>query len=104
MAIYSSIGAHAPDKSHTHPFPSDLSPFLSGGVVQHHLLSPSVQVRILAIVDETNNATVGDIVAALADHPDPVGAILVMAHLNILALEVHGVLDANTIVRRAEPA
>ena len=37
-------------------------------------------------------------------HPDPVGAIEVMIRLGILVAELRGVLDANTVVRRADPA
>jgi hypothetical protein len=76
-----------------------------GGLVQHVLVSPSVQVQILSIVDATGSATVGDIVAELPDHPDPVGAIAVMIRLQILCPELReGLMDAHTIVRRCPDA
>jgi hypothetical protein len=76
---------------------------LVNGLVDHYLVSPSAQVRILRIVDETGSATVGEIVDALPEHPDPVAAIAVMLRLGILVAELRGVLDANTVVRRADP-
>jgi hypothetical protein len=76
---------------------------LVGGLVQHELVSPSIQVRILSIVDETGSATIGEIADALPDHPDPVGAVAVMIRLGILVAELRGVLDASTILRRADP-
>lgn len=101
MANSSSTGAVAPGKSYPHPLQSETPPLI-GGVVQHVLVSASIQVQILSIVDATGSATIGDIVAELPGHPDPVGAIMVMVGLHILVLDVDGVLDANTLVRRAD--
>jgi hypothetical protein len=102
MAIHPSIGTSVPSKS----YPTSTQyepPALIGGLVQHLLVTASVQVQILSIVDETGSASVADIVAELSGHPDPVGAIQVMVELNILIVEINGVLDGNTIVRRADP-
>jgi hypothetical protein len=101
MANSSFTGAGASGKSYPHPFQTEAPP-LMGGLVQHALVSPSVQVQILSIVDEAGSASIGDIIAELPGHPDPVGAIMVLVGLNILVVEVRGVLDANTVVRRAE--
>jgi hypothetical protein len=87
-----------------YPFhPHTEAPSLIGGLVHHVLVSPSVQVQILSVVDLTGSATVGDIIAELPGHSDPVGAIMVMVSLNILLVEVCGTLDASTVVRRADP-
>lgn len=102
MANSSSTGAVAPGKSYPHPFQTETPPLIDG-LVQHALVSPSIQVQILSIVDATGSATIGDIVVELPNHPDPVGAIMGMVGLNILVLDVDGVLDANTTVRRADP-
>jgi len=103
MTVMSSIAAAAANKSLYHPASMEL-PALVGGLIQHALVSASVQVRILSIVDETGSTTVGDIVADLTDHPDPVGALVVMLNLKILVAELRGgVLDANTVIRRAPP-
>lgn len=103
MANSSSTATAVAGKSFPIPSPQAEMPFLSDGVVQHALMSASVQVRILSIVDETGSTSIGDIVEALNHHPDPVGAIMVMESLNILVLDLHGPLDANTMVRRAAP-
>lgn len=102
MAIHPSTGTSVPGK----PYPTSIQyepPALIGGLVQHVLVTASVQVQILSIVDQTGTASVADIVDELPGHPDPVGAIQVMVELNILVLDVNGVLDGNTIVRRADP-
>lgn len=103
MANPSSIATAVASKSLSHTSSMEL-PSLVDGLVQHLLVSPSVQVQILSIVDETGSATIGDIMAGLPGHPDPVGAVVIMLNLQILIAELRGgVLDANTIVRRAPP-
>lgn len=47
------------------------------GLVGHILLTPSVQVQILSVVDATGAASIGDIIAELPSHTDPVGTALV---------------------------
>ncbi|MEQ8447665.1 MAG: hypothetical protein RIB57_17430 [Pelagibacterium sp.] len=102
MATFSSTGANAPGNTHPRSFYSE-PPYLVGGMVRHDLVSASVQVTILALIDATGSAEIGDICAALAPHPDPVGAVLVLAEAGIVDLEIRHVLDAATIVRRALP-
>ncbi|WP_332700991.1 hypothetical protein [Devosia sp.] len=102
MATLPSTGAHAPGKSYPHSIQIE-PPRLIGGLVQHPLVSAPTQIKILQIVDDTGSATIGDIIAELSDHPDPVSAVLVMVELNILVIEGKTVLDANSIVRRADP-
>ncbi len=104
MAISLSTGAGAPDKSYPASFPSDIVPPIVDGLVQHPLLSPSLQVQILSIVDATGSASIGDIVTELPDHADPVAAIMALAAAGILTLDLYGALDANTIVSRVNPA
>jgi len=102
MAIHPSTGTSVPSKS----YPTSIQyepPALICGLVQHVLMTASVQVQILSIVDETGSASVADIVAELPGHPDPVGAIQVMVELNILIVEINCVIDGNTLVRRADP-
>lgn len=101
MADSSSNGANASGKPCPQSFSAE-GPSLIDGFIQHDLVSASTQVRILQIVDQSGGASIGEIVANLPGHPDPVAAILVMVKLKIVVLEVHGVVDANTIVRRAD--
>lgn len=102
MATFPSTGAHAPGKPYPHSIQIE-PPRLIGGLVQHPLVSAPTQVKILEVVEETGSATIADIVAELPDHPDPVSAILVMVEVRILVIEIKGVLDAHSIVRRADP-
>ena len=100
MAEAISNGAHAPSKPYTSTSSGE-PPHLVGGIVRHDLVSASVQVTILALIDATGSAEIGDICVALAPHPDPVGAVLIMAEVGIVDLEIRRVLDAATVVRRA---
>lgn len=103
MANPSSIATALASKSLSHPTHIEL-PSLIDGLVQHQLVSPSVQVQILSIVDETGSATISDIMVGLPAHPDPVAAVVVMINLKILVAELRGgVLDAHTVIRRAPP-
>ena len=77
MANSISTATGVAGKPHTHPLSLELPPLVAG-LVHHELVSPSVQVRILRIIDETGSATVGEIVDALPDHSDPVAAIAVI--------------------------
>lgn len=100
MAKSTSTATGVADKSYSPSFQHE-APSLVDGRVQHELVPVSAQVRILSLIDATGSATIGDIIADLPDHPDPVGAVIVMERLNIVVLEIKGVLDANSIVRRA---
>lgn len=81
--------------------PHNELPVLRNGIVFHALMSPSIQVRILALIDEHGVATLGEIMAQLNDHPDPVGAVLTMVSLRLLEVDTaKDLLDAKTIVRR----
>lgn len=102
MANSSSTATAVVGKSHYHSSPAG-APSIIDGLVHHALLTASTQVKILSIVDETGSASIGDIIAQLDNHPDPVGAVMVMVRLNILILDLQGPLDANTIVRRIGP-
>jgi hypothetical protein len=103
MANSSSTATAVAGKSFYIPSPQAEMPSLIDGLVHHALVTASTQVKILGIVDETGSANIGDIVEALGNHPDPVGAVMVMVRLNILVLALRGPLDANTMVSRAKP-
>lgn len=102
MADFLSTGAVASDKSYLRTAYTDLPPAIVGGLVQHPLVSPTVQYLVLKTVDETGGAPVEDIVAVLAGHSDPVGAVAVMIGAGLLAREGDGVIDANTIIHRSD--
>lgn len=87
--------------------PHSLSSFIDAppvvdGVVRHPHVSALGQVRILGLIDETGSASIGDIVAALPYHEDPVSAVLAFVGAGVLDLAFDGVLDEHTIIRRAD--
>lgn len=69
------------------------------GLVQHDYVDPDVQVTILAAIDETGSAALGDIVAALEGHPKPAGAVFAMVSTGIIQCE-SGIVDANSRLSR----
>ncbi len=71
-----------------------------GGLVHHALLTPTVQVQILLVVDETGSASIGDIVDTLPGHPDPVGAVFALITAGVLEIVSPGIVDSHTIVTR----
>ena len=70
------------------------------GLVGHPLLTPSVQVQILSVIDATGSASIGDIIAELPGHADPVGAVFALVAAGVLEVLSTGIIDANTIVAR----
>jgi hypothetical protein len=100
MANFFSTGASAPGKSSSQTFSVDSTPTIVNGLVLHPDVSPATQVQILSIVDETGSASVGDIVAEMPRQDVAVSAILGLVAAEVLALDINGVLDANTMVSR----
>lgn len=72
------------------------------GLVDHALVSPSVQVQILSVIDATGSASIGDIIAELPGHTDPVGAIFAMIAAGVLVVVTTGIIDAHSIVARTK--
>jgi hypothetical protein len=70
------------------------------GLIGHALVSPSVQVQILSVIDATGAASIGDIIAELPGHADPVGAIFAMIAADVLTVVTTGIIDAHSIVAR----
>ena len=77
------------------------SDLMHTGLVSHPMLTPSVQVQILSIVDVTGSASIGDIINELPGHADPVGAIFALIAANVLVVLTEGIIDAHAIVARS---
>lgn len=103
MTYPSSSGAAASNKPHF--LSATTSPIaIALGLVQHDLVSPTDQVVILATIDETGSASVGDVMVALDGHVDPAGAIQVLMAADIVKAEIRsGVLDQHTMLTRTAP-
>jgi hypothetical protein len=104
MTYPSSSGAAASNKSHFSS-PAMTSPIaIASGLVQHDLVSPTDQVMILASIDETGSASVGDVMVALGGHADPAGAIQVLIAAGLITADLRaGLLDQHTMLTRATP-
>lgn len=70
------------------------------GLVQHPLVSADVQVKILAVIDETGCAKLEDILAVLGQHPQPAGAVMALAQAGVITIEPGRILDTHTRVGR----
>jgi hypothetical protein len=76
---------------------------LEGLVADPHLTLDS-QVAILAAVDETGSASVGDLMALLPDHPSPAQAIMALIREGALIITSSGLIDAHSqVARRINP-
>lgn len=76
---------------------------LEGLVADPHLDLDS-QVAILAAVDETGSASLGDLIALLPDHPSPGQAIKALIREGALVITSSGLIDAHSqVARRINP-
>lgn len=82
------------------PAANDAGP-VHPGLIGHALVSPSVQVQILSIIGVTGSASIGDIIAELPGHADPVGAIFAMIGADVMVVTT-GIIDAHSIVARTD--
>ncbi len=74
------------------------------GLISHPTLTPSVQVQILSIVDATSSASLGDIIAELPGHDDPVSAAFALVAAGALVVLSEGIIDAHTVLARRLPS
>ena len=100
MAKSISTAAVAANNPHFDSIHAEETPLIVDGVVRHPLVSAGIQINILAIIDETSDASIGDIVSALSGHDDPLGAILALVAAGVLSIDFTDVLDEHSSVRR----
>ncbi len=81
----------------------DNAPLIQRGLITDTRVSPDLQVGLLARIDETGTATIGDLADLFASYPEPVGAVLALAEADVLDLEQVPVIDASTRVTRRQP-
>lgn len=75
------------------------------GLVADPSLDLDSQIAIFAAIDETGSASLGDLIALLADHPSPGKAILALIREGALIVTTTGLLDAHSqVARRVCPA
>jgi hypothetical protein len=70
------------------------------GLVADPSLDLDSQIAIFAAIDETGSASLGDLIALLADHPSPGQAILALIRDGALIVTSAGLLDAHSQVAR----
>jgi len=73
------------------------------GLIDEGLIDPDTQVRVLALVEETGSTSMGDIIAALPNHPAPAKAVMSLVHHGVLAIDP-GLITSNSMLRRDIPA
>lgn len=74
-------------------------PLIEGPVADPNL-DLDGQIAILAAVDETGSASIGDLIALLPDHPSPGQAIQALIREGALVVTSSGLLDAHSRVKR----
>ena len=70
-------------------------------LVDHPHLTPEVQVALLAAIEETGDASLGDLAGAVPGCERPISAVLALVDAGILILDVAAPFDASCRVRRA---
>jgi hypothetical protein len=86
MTYSSSSGAVASNKPNF--LSATTSPIaITSGLVQHDLVSPTDQVVILSMIEESGSASVGDVMVALDGHDDPAGAIQVLITAGVVSAD-----------------
>ncbi|ODT80493.1 MAG: hypothetical protein ABS76_16290 [Pelagibacterium sp. SCN 64-44] len=102
MTYRLSSGASAPSKPHSLSAISAIA--LDAGLVRHPLVSPTDQVLILRTIDETGSAPVGDVMATLEPHDDPVGAIVTLLEAGLITVDLsRGIFDEHARLSRTTP-
>jgi hypothetical protein len=69
------------------------------GLVQHPLVSPDDQVRILHVIKQSGTASLEEIIAALPGHPAPASAALALVQAGILEIS-EGLIDGDIQLTR----
>lgn len=92
-------GAAAPARNLFRPVPA------GGGhahpdLVDHPLITPDVQLALLAAVDETGDAALGDLAFAIPDHPQPISAVIALVDAGLLGIDLASAFDASCRVWR----
>ena len=85
------------------PAANDAGP-VHPGLISHALLSPTTQVQILSVVDATGSTSLGDIIAELPGHDDPVSAVFALVAADALVVLSEGIIDAHTVLARRLPS
>lgn len=69
------------------------------GLIDDPLIDAGTQVAVLAQIDETGSATLGELMALLPDHANPAEAVTRFVRHGVLTVEP-GLLDGNSLLRR----
>ncbi|TXN22870.1 hypothetical protein [Methylobacterium sp. WL9] len=73
-------------------------------LVDHPLITPDVQLMLLAAVEETGDAALGDLASAIPDHPQPISAVIALVDAGLLGIDMVSAFDASCRVwRRSSP-
>ena len=83
--------------------PPQPAPSWHPDIVDHPLVTPDDQLRLVAAVEDEGRIAIGDLVAHLPDHPAPISAVMVLVDAGILVLDQEAAFDAALQVWRPSP-
>ena len=63
-------------------------------IIEHPLLSPDDQLRLVAAAEDEGRIALGDLVGAIPDHPAPISAVMVLVDAGLLAIDTDAAFDA----------
>jgi hypothetical protein len=99
-AIY---GGHMSARNTVRPTPAGSAP-PHPDLVLHPLITPDLQVALLAAVDETGDSCLGRLADAIPAHPQPISAVLALVDAGLLAMDLVSAFDASCRVWRIDTA
>lgn len=99
------LGADAPARKFaSSDFPHAKPVMALEGLVADPQLDLDGQIAILAAIDETGSASLGDLMALLSDHPSPGQAIMALIREGALVITSTALIDAHSqVARRVNP-
>ncbi|GAB6842895.1 hypothetical protein HNR00_005067 [Methylorubrum rhodinum] len=72
--------------------------------VSHPLITPYVQIALLAALNGTGGSSLGDLADAIPAHPQPISAVLALVDAGLLGIDLVSAFDASCRVWRNPPA
>ena len=72
-------------------------------LIDHPLVSPHDQLRLVTAVEVEHRIALGDLVAYIPDHPAPTSAVMVLVDAGVLAIDQAAPFDAAVQLWRPAP-
>ena len=72
-------------------------------LIDHPLVSPHDQLRLVAAVEAEHRIALGDLIAHIPEHPAPTSAVMALVDTGLLAIDADAPFDAAVQLWRPAP-